>query len=262
MMNSSLARRLLAAVALAATAGAATTVWLAACHEVYRAPTVASYQPLDVESYFKGELGVVRPTFLQRYLVQGYRVFNGLPPLGAEPTGASPAKAVVAADQPPPTSIDEWKSVRRRVLGAGAAEPELRPAYFDNASVGRSIETLYLYFPNCLSDAFRSATRTLNDRFERFQGNLAIMREWIAAQDAVFANCGGGQLILPQPPTASNAILIADYQYQTAAAYFYATEYEEAARRFRQVALNKSSPWQPVRALPGRASNHPPGNCP
>jgi hypothetical protein len=80
------------------------------------------------------------------------------------------------------------------------------------------------------------------------------MREWIAAQDAVFANCAGRQLVLPPAPTTSNPILAADHEYQTAAAYFYATEYQEAVRRFRQVALNKSSPWQPYgRYLTARA---------
>ena len=68
--------------------------------------------------------------------------------------------------------------------------------------------------------------------------------EWIAAQDAVFANCAGGPLVLPQLPSSASAILRADYEYQTAAAYFYATEYAEAARRFRQIALTQSSPWQ------------------
>ncbi len=169
---------------------------------------------------------------------------NGLPPLGAKSLGFEPAKIVAAGAPAPRTSIEEWKEFRRRVLGAGAAEPQLPSLYYDDSSVGRQIETLYLSFPNCQGDAFRSATRTLEDRLAKFQGNRAVIIEWIGAQDAVFANCAGGQLVLPPPPTSPDPLLRADYEYHTAAAYFYGTEYEEAARRFRQIALNESSPWQ------------------
>jgi hypothetical protein len=62
----------------------------------------------------------------------------------------------------------------------------------------------------------------------------------------VFANCKGGVISLPQPvPANLPPIFTADRDYQTAAAYFYAGEYDTAAVRFAAIAEDRSSPWQP-----------------
>ncbi len=60
----------------------------------------------------------------------------------------------------------------------------------------------------------------------------------------MFSNCSGEGLVLPEPAASSADPLIrADSAYQTAAAHFYATRYEEAEQRFRAIAADKSSPW-------------------
>jgi hypothetical protein len=47
---------------------------------------------------------------------------------------------------------------------------------------------------------------------------------------------------------------VADRAYQTASAYFYATQYDEAAKRFRAIADDAQSPWRPAgRYLAARA---------
>jgi hypothetical protein len=71
------------------------------------------------------------------------------------------------------------------------------------------------------------------------------VKDWIHAQEAVFDNCGGSALVLPQPVmTGADPLLRADRAYQTAAAYFYGTQYEEASRRFRAIAADATSPWR------------------
>lgn len=254
MNTHSFARRALVAIVGAVMAGAATTVWLAACFDIYRPPTVASFQPLDREAFVKGELGVLRPTFARRYLVQAYRVLNGVRPLDEATLGPMPASVIPAGQTPPRTSIEEWRNARQRIPG-GDTPPQFLPLYYDDSSVGRRIDSLYSTFPNCQSDAFRTATRTLEDRIATFGASSTTVIEWTRAQDAVFANCSGEQLVLPAPPSAADPQRHADFEYQTAASYFYATLYEEAARRFRQIALDQASPWQPYgRYLAARAT--------
>ena len=229
MRTSSLARRLLAALILTLTAGSATTIWLAACHETYRPPTVASYQPLHREAFVKGELGIVQPTFARRYLLQAYRVLNSAPPLDAQILGPAPARVFAAGQQMPRTSIEEWRDARRQIPGL-ESPPQFDTVYYDDSSVGRSIKNLYSTFPNCQSDAFRTATRTLEQRMATFRNNPTAVIEWMRAQDAVFANCSGEQLVLPQPPGSWDPQLRADFEYQTAAAYFYATQYRGSGK--------------------------------
>src|SRR5947207_11861144 len=58
-----------------------------------------------------------------------------------------------------------------------------------------------------------------------FRSQLA---DWVAGQAAVFQNCGGTTLVLPARTASDDPQLLADRDYQTATAYFYATQYDEA----------------------------------
>jgi len=75
-------RRVMGALALAATFAAAVL----ACGPFFTdLLTVAPSKPADAARYARGDLGVVKPTFERRYLVQAYRRLGGLPPLPAIP---------------------------------------------------------------------------------------------------------------------------------------------------------------------------------
>src|SRR6185503_49773 len=104
--------------------------------------------------------------------------------------------------------------------------------------VNRIVGESYQSIQNCLDDAFASAMVTAKARLASFGGAASSqMREWLRAQDAVFTNCPGGPLVLPEPaPAGADALTKADRAYQTAAAYFYATRYAEAASGFRAIA--------------------------
>ena len=104
----------------------------------------------------------------------------------------------------------------------------------------------YVTPTNCLDDAFDTAVRTFEERQSRFGAGSAALRAWVRAQAAVFANCEEEPLSLPEAAAAdADALTKADRAYQTAAAYFYGMQYEEAARRFRAIADDVSSPWRP-----------------
>ena len=73
------------------------------------------------------------------------------------------------------------------------------------------------------------------------------MREWVAAQDTVFSNCGGAMAAIPPAlPADRPEWARADRAYQIAAANFYAERFEEAARLFRAIAADASSEWRPL----------------
>jgi hypothetical protein len=72
---------------------------------------------------------------------------------------------------------------------------------------------------------------------------------WIAAQDQVWANCGREQGSAAQIPAELDAAAPpqarADRAYQIATAAFYAGHWDAAVARFRAIAADRTSPWQP-----------------
>ena len=193
--------------------------------------TVNRAMPADPAAYGRGELGVVKPTFARRYLVQAYRTLAGLPPL---PPSAAPAYVDPAQFSAP---FKEWGEIQTRALPA-AATATLKPI------ASTRIAADYSSFDNCLEPSFAAAVAAFRERAAYYGAASPQLGDWVAGQAAVFQNCGGTTLVLPVPTTADDARLRADRDYQTAAAYFYATQYDEAAGRFRAIASNGTSPWR------------------
>jgi hypothetical protein len=69
------------------------------------------------------------------------------------------------------------------------------------------------------------------------------VKEWLAAQDQVFANCDGRAGMVPAVLQSSDPLLQADRNYQIAAALFYQRRFDEAAVAFDSVARDGASPW-------------------
>jgi hypothetical protein len=228
-------RRLLGATILAATAASA---YVLACGPfLTEYPGVRRVYPAHPDAYREGRVGVVRPRFARRYLVQAYRRFTG-----------QPALAPLVDDAPHPISVGteetpakEWLALRSTVGNDPVAKP--RGIY-----VERRLPD-YQSFTNCLDDAFANAIRTGKARIAQYGAESTRARDWFTAQDAVFENCDGkdgSDPILPRPaPAGADATARADREYQIASAYFYAMRYEEAAKRFRAIAEDSSSPWRP-----------------
>jgi hypothetical protein len=233
-------RRVLASAAMAAAATAA--VW--ACGPFFTdLLTVQNGVPADASAYARGTLGVVKPTFARRYLVQAYRTIGGLPALPA--SAAEPAGFMGSAEHQP--AFQQWVEIQNRELPA-AARTALKPL----RSVRISAD--YSSFDNCLAPAFAGAVAAFKERAARYGARSPELADWVAGQAAVFQNCGSTPLVLPAATTIDDARLRADRDYQIASAYFYATQYDEAAGRFRAIASNTVSPWRAgARYLAARA---------
>ena len=96
---------------------------------------------------------------------------------------------------------------------------------------------------NCPDDAFKTAERTLDARAQKYGVESTAVKEWLAAQDQVFANCNGGAGTVPAVLESSDPLLQADRNYQIAAALFYQRRFDEAAAAFDSVAKDQASPW-------------------
>jgi hypothetical protein len=229
-MNRRTIRRFTAGLILSAATG---VVWLLACGPfLVDLKTLPTTRPADLERYGRGEIGIVRPRFERRFLVQAYRRTTGGTALPAT-TKSAEALAGGAASEP---SDALWSRLRAAV----SAQPP-PPA---GIPTSRGLPD-YQSFENCLDDAFLKAVDTLRARTARFGAESSELGEWVRAQDAVFANCGGKDLVLPEPASATaDALTRADRAYQTAAAYFYGMRYEEAEKRFRAIAADPASPWR------------------
>jgi hypothetical protein len=223
-------RRLIAGVVLACVGAVA---WVLACGPfVEEIPTVAVVQPANLAAYARGDVGVVRPRLARRYLVQAYRVLSGLPPLEA---AIAPLPEVAGASGDADLAQGDWQALAARITGSKAQSVSaMRKVPFDQ----------YQDFLNCPDAAFATAARTLRARIERYGESSAAVKEWISAQQIVFANCADGAAIPPPASATADALARADRDYQIASAYFYATQYEEAARRFHAIGADAASPWR------------------
>ena len=213
--------------------------WLIACGPFLTdLDTVTAVRPANEIAFTRGEIGVVRPRLARRYLVHAYRMLSGLP--AAQPA-QSAAATPMPRTEPQWSPAQEWAALREQILTPARTT---RPPTL-TFSPDRQLPDTYQSFTNCGDAAFGNAVRTGRARIERFGPTSAEIRDWATAQDAVFRNCSEGTFVLPEPISASaDPVLRADRAYQIAAAYFYAMDYEEAARRFRAIAEDAASPWR------------------
>ena len=192
--------------------------------------------PLD--SYAAGHLGILQPTYARSYLYVAYRYLAGagfdeveqldLTQLWDDRMSSMPVDSTAPAQA--------WLDAR-----AELQELPESPAIDSYKAID------WQSYPNCTSDAFESAAVTLKDRVRKFGADNPSVRDWVLAQDQVFANCAGEEATIPHEPAASvPAILRADRQYQIAAAYFYSGDYPEARKRFQQIAADAASPWKKI----------------
>ena len=197
-----------------------------------------SYHPdLPLDGFARGEIGVLQAKYARSYLCVAYRYLLGL---GLD---SEEQRAVTelwqkrldfhwydVGDQ----WIKEWNAARSKVTGVGDA-PKIEVYRGSKYFAG---------YVNCPSDAFKSAARTLSDRIQQFGADSTAIKDWVQAQDQVFANCAHGETI-PAAVTANvPPLLRADRAYQIAAARFYAGDLNEAVKLFDEIAADTSSPWR------------------
>ncbi len=196
--------------------------------------------PLD--KFAAGNFGVIAGSWARSYLVVAYRSLSG------HPLSDSEAKAMKslwddrlnnAGYVSEEEFINKWNEARK---AAGATAPAKIDVYRR-----REKPREYESFLNCQEDAFVNAENLLKERVKLFGANSPQVQSWLAAQDAVFSNCGEGRQMpkdagaeLPDLPQ----LLRADRAYQIAAANFYTTNFDEAKRQFEAIAQDKNSPYR------------------
>lgn len=183
-----------------------------------------------------GQLGILRPKYYRRYLVVAFRYLTGAPLSPQEVAAFDPRRPAVPATTAPPTPVGQWTEARNQVPGVTAIQ-SIEPY---RTSQTPSVES----YQNCLDDAFVHAAQTLRERAARWGMSSPLLSEWVRGQDAVFTNCSGGKRMPPALPPGADSLLRADRQYQTAAAEFYAEQYEAAEKDFGAIGRDVDSPWQ------------------
>jgi hypothetical protein len=231
-----------ATVFLSAAICAGVTAALLACGPFLTdLVTVQTLDPPHRIAYARGDLGVVRPRFARKYLVQAYRRLTGRPPLAnaTKRTGEwQISQTVWRPDDESPRVA--WLTAATAVLKA-PPDANTRPVDQERRLAD------YNSIQNCNDDTFITAVATLKARIGRFGAASTDVVDWVRAQTAVFRNCNGAdqELFLPDAaPPSADPLVLADRAYQTAAAYFYAMRYDEALQRFRAIAEDTTSPWR------------------
>lgn len=194
------------------------------------------------ENFAAGKIGIVKASHRRVVLFAAYRYLTG----GS--FSADEQKALVEVwnadfnnrDFEDKADISEavkkWVATRKEVVGD---KEEKTPEIYVEREYGG-----YDFFPNCTKNAFQTAARTLSDRMTSFGSDNLDLKDWIKAQDAVFTNCSSGRQIPDEANQTQPLWLQKDRAYQVAAAHFYSLNYEEAKRRFAEIAEDSESPWQ------------------
>jgi hypothetical protein len=191
-----------------------------------------------MSAFSQGRIGIVLPTWYRAYLVVAYRYLESKPLTPQEQKSLLERWDVDHPLPPPDTTqraIALWMSARKHYLPSAPPKDiqEFKP------------NTAYYFEANCLAPAFISAAATLENRARRVGPASPELKEWVHGQDAVFSNCGGGVVDIPNElPAAASGWLRADRAYQVAAADFYSGHFADAVGRFQEIALDSSSPWQ------------------
>jgi hypothetical protein len=211
--------------------------------------TYTNHPDLPLGPYAKGDLGVVEGTFARSYLCVAYRYFAG------KPLSAQEQQDVVsmwndrlqATDFSCAIDVDPW--LKERVLVPGTAKLES----IDTAKPVNKDEP-WQTFCNCQSDAFSTASKTLQGLITKYGATSAAVKDWLKAQDEVFGNCGENPYsqekkttVIPGPlPLAADPALQQQRAYQIAAANFYAQNYDVARQQFEKIAADPASPWRTI----------------
>ena len=181
--------------------------------------------PDSSDDFAAGRLGVVQPSYSLSYLAVAYRYFSG--------------RAFDASEQEQLVAL--WDQYLNPQGG--------QTAVAGYATTGGGYES----YRNCLDDALQTAEKTRADRSQQFGPASGALASWSEAQAAVFRNCNAGDSANPVLPAAADAslppIIRKDRDYQIAAAYFYAGDWDEAKKRFLVISGDSSSPWKATAGL-------------
>ena len=218
----------------------------AACGPSFDEPVFAfDSRAESFERFARGDFGVVKNRYNPIFLTAAYRYFNNRPFTAAEQRDLI---AVWRAnynredsnESNTDAAVKQWLTAREKVL------PDASDAKIYTDRANSDGQGYYGFFPNCTKNAFETAARTLENRQREHAPESDNLKDWTRAQDAVFTNCDGGDNKKLPVEIAANAPawLKNDREYQTAAAQFYAMNFEDAKTRFQKIAADQDSAWR------------------
>jgi len=193
-----------------------------------------------LEKFAAGNIVILQSLYARSYLYVAYRYFKG----DRFDQGEQRAllelwhdRLNLSWESGQEQAVKIWLDARQKVSGSSPA-PKIE--VFRNREKPNEYES-YL---NCQNDAFETAAAALESRINRFGVDSAALKQWVEAQDQVFANCSEGQHIPGDLPPNAEAWLRADRQYQAAAANFYSGNFSAAQALFDSIARDAKSPWR------------------
>ena len=136
--------------------------------------------PVDDLTYFRGQLGILRPTFTDNRLYAAYRIM-----LGGRFSEAQARQLLAPCCGPPETPFDtetSWNDLRKRVAGVPPAKD---PRY---GGYRRRPEDMQLFDVSCFPNAYRNSAATLRARIAEHGAKSRLLRDWVIGQDAVLLN--------------------------------------------------------------------------
>lgn len=190
------------------------------------------------QDFATGKIGILLPGFRSSYLFVAYRYLSGVKLDSTQQAAALQIwNGDVTREQPDvENDLKKWSQARGEV-------PNLPPHPDISPYAVVSEEQPYFKFINCQADAFQNAAKTLQDRTAKFGVASAELREWVTGQDQVFSNCAGESEVIPATLRSGPSLLRADRAYQTAAAHFYARDFDDAVAEFDAISQDPASPW-------------------
>jgi len=222
-------------------------------------------------AFATGTVGVLPTTYARSYLAVAYRQFSGVTTTPEEARALvglwSARLGVPLPDAPVPASASTagsryfvgttpWETARKDIAGL---PPAARVSTYAEVP-GKE----FVYYDDVLADALETASETLRDRQTQYGADGRWLREWVIAQDAVFAigsvsvdataaaaaDTGAAPTRTPTLPALlpadSPALARADRAYQRAAFQFYARQFQPARDAFLAIAQDASSPWRAI----------------
>jgi len=208
-----------------------------------------NYHPdFPLAKYSAGKLGILDSAFARSYLLIAYRYLSGAP-LSAKEQQAMQSlwtDRLTSSDYGCTAQTSTWLAARKQVPGASA---------IDSITTERSIsaDESWQTYCNCQTPAFETAAATLKERIAKFGADSAAVKNWLAAQDQVFSNCGHSwsekqkPAVIPAVSTdVSDPLSKQDRAYQIAAAHFYCQQLDTAQQEFEAIAADTNSPWRQI----------------
>ena len=206
-----------------------------------------AHPAFPLQQFADGRIGVVQPSYARSYLYVAYRHLSGLNftpseqkalvDLWSERLGLGPDENHVSRTD----WNAAWIEARKKV-------PGVQDRGEIDAYRSREKPNEYEFYVNCNGDSFETAVKTLADRTLTYKDDTVPLLTWISAQDQVFSNCGSGSSIPDPLPAEARLLERQDRAYQIAAANFYSANFDEAKKRFEEVAADDKSPWHFVAA--------------